>query len=75
MYDVHRFDARKILRRMGIQLKKRWAVLGQKQDGGQLKISETFSGSSLKEDLSIDTSFDPCYFSWDSPFNVIFKAQ
>ena len=32
-----------------------------------MKICETFSSSSLKEDLSIDTTFDPCYFSWDSP--------
>ena len=24
---------------------------------------EIFSGESLKEDLSIDTTFDPCYFS------------
>ena len=34
-----------------------------------MNICETFSGNSLKEDLSIDTTFDPCYFSWDSPFN------
>ena len=34
----------------------------------ELKICETFSGNSLKEDLSIDTTFDPCYFLWDSPF-------
>ena len=33
-----------------------------------MKICETFSGNSLKEDLSIDTTFDPCSFSWDSPF-------
>ena len=33
-----------------------------------MKISVTYSGNSLKEDLSIDTTFDPCYFSWDSPF-------
>ena len=48
----------------------KWAVLCQKQDGGRIKISETFSDSSLKEDLSIDTTFDPCYFSWDSPFKL-----
>jgi len=47
----------------------RWAVLCKKQDGGWIKICETISGNSLKEDLSIDTTFDPCYFSWDSPFN------
>ena len=35
-----------------------------------MKICEIFSGKSLKEDLSIDTTFDPCYFSWDSPFNL-----
>jgi len=46
----------------------RWAVLCQKQDGGWIKICEIFCGNSLKEDLSIDTTFDPCYFSWDSPF-------
>ena len=44
-----------------------------KQDGGQIKICETFSGNSLKEDLSIDTTFDPCYFSWDSLFNIYTK--
>ena len=53
----------------------RWAVLCKKQDGGQIKICETFSGSSLKEYLSIDTTFDPCYFSWDSPFKGRQKAS
>ena len=33
-----------------------------------MKICEIFSGKSLKEDLSIDTPFDPCYFLWDSTF-------
>ena len=36
-----------------------------------MKICEIFCGKSLKEDLSIDTTFDPCYFSWDSPFKLI----
>ena len=63
---------------MGIFLKKVHNILlydaGQfyvkkKHDGGRIKICETFSGNSLKKDLSIDTNFDPCYFSWDSPFN------
>ena len=27
------------------------------------EICEIFCGKSLKEDLSIDTTFDPCYFS------------
>ena len=54
---------------MGILLKKVHNILlydaGQfyvkkKQDGGRIKICETFSGNSLKEDLSIDTTFDPC---------------
>ena len=44
----------------------------KKQDGGQIKICEIFCGNSLKEDLSIDTTFDPCYFSWDSPFNTYY---
>ena len=65
---------------MGIQLKKVHNILlydaGQfyvkKKDGDRIKICETFSGNSLKEDLSIDTTFDPCYFSLDSPFKVIF---
>ena len=35
-----------------------------------MKICENFSGNSLKEDLSIDTTFDPSYFSWDSPFKL-----
>jgi hypothetical protein len=26
--------------------------------------------TSLKEDLSVDTTFDPSYISWDTPFNV-----
>jgi hypothetical protein len=26
---------------------------------------------SLKEDLSIDTTFDPSYISWDTPFKVV----
>jgi len=53
---------------MGIILNKVHYILyydaGQfyvkKQDGGRIKICETFSGNSLKEDLSIDTTFDPC---------------
>ena len=55
---------------MGILLNKVHNILyydaGQfyvkKQDGGRIKICETFSGNSLKEDLSIDTTFDPCLF-------------
>ena len=39
----------------------RWAVLCKKKDGGRIKICETFSGNSLKEDLSIDTTFDPLF--------------
>jgi len=57
---------------MGMQLKKVHNILlyhaGQiyvkkKQDGGGIKICEIFSGKSLKKDLSIDTTFDPCNFS------------
>ena len=40
----------------------------KKQDGGWIKICEIFPGKRLKEGLSIDTTFDPCYFSWDCPF-------
>ena len=40
----------------------------KKQDGSWKKICEIFSGKSFKEDLSIDTTFDPCYFSWESTF-------
>ena len=40
----------------------------KKQDGDWMQICEIFSGKSLKEDLSIDTTFDPCYFLWDCPF-------
>ena len=40
----------------------------KKQDGSRINICEIFSGKSLKEDLSIDTTFDPCYFLWDSTF-------
>ena len=48
----------------------RWAVLCKKQDGGWIKICEIFPGKSFKEDLSIDTTFDPSYFSWDCPFKA-----
>jgi len=57
---------------MGILLKKVHNILlydaGQfyvkkKQDGSRIQICETFSRNSLKEDLSIDSTFDPCYFS------------
>ena len=34
-------------------------------------MCEIFCGKSLKKELSIDTTFDPCYFSWDSPFNGV----
>ena len=47
----------------------------KKQDGGRIKICETFSGNSLKEDLSIDTTFDPCYSLWDSPFNKVSQLK
>ena len=41
-----------------------------------MKICEIFCGNSLKEDLSIDTTFDPCYFSWDSPFKeTVYKLH
>jgi len=40
----------------------------KKQDGGWIKICEIFSDKSSKEGLSIDTTFDPCYFLWDSTF-------
>jgi hypothetical protein len=40
-----------------------------------MKICENFSGNSLKEDLSIDTTFDPSYFSWDSPFKVWIQTK
>ena len=36
-----------------------------------MKICEIFCGKSLKEDLSIDTTFDPCNFPWDSPFKSV----
>ena len=39
-----------------------------KKNGGWIKICEIFPGKSLQEDLSIDTTFDPCYFSWDSTY-------
>ena len=50
----------------------RWIVLCIKQDGGRINICEIFCGKSLKKELSIDTTFDPCYFSWDSPFKRAF---
>ena len=55
---------------MGILLNKVHNILyydaGQfyvkKQDGGWIKIGEIFSGKSLKEDLSICTTFNPLLF-------------
>jgi len=38
-----------------------------------MKICETFSGNSLKEDLLIDSTFDPFYFLGDNPFKDIGK--
>ena len=35
-----------------------------------MKIGEICCGKSLKENLSIDTTFNPSYFSWDSPFKI-----
>ena len=40
-----------------------------------MKICEIFSGNSFKEDLSIDATFDPCYFSWDSPFKATVQLK
>jgi len=62
---------------MGIQLKKVHNILlndaGQfyvkKKMAVEYKSMKTFPRNSLKEDLSIDTTYDPCYFSRDSPFN------
>ena len=51
----------------------RWGVSSKKQDGGWIKICEIFCGKSLKKELLIDTTFDPCYFWWDSPFMVFKK--
>jgi len=48
----------------------RWAVLRKKTRWRPNKICEIFCGKSLKEDLSINTTFDPCCFSWDSPFKA-----
>ena len=65
---------------MGIQLKNIYITLlydteqfyvKKNQDGGWIKICEIFSSKSLMEDLSIDTTFDPCYFSWDRTFKVL----
>ena len=47
----------------------RWAVLCKKQDCSRIKICETFSGNSLKEDPSIDTTFDPCFFHETVPLS------
>ena len=63
---------------MGILLNKvhniLWYDAGQflckKQDGGRITICETFSGISLKEDLSIDTTFDPVSFHETVPWNI-----
>ena len=48
------------------------AVLCKKQDCDWIKICEIFFGKSLKEGLSIYTTFDPCYFSWDGTFKDSF---
>ncbi len=33
------------------------------------KFKNDHADTSWKKDLSTDTPFDPCYFSWDTPFN------
>ena len=56
-------DAKNIVAVWVFYLKKYttfWTVLCKKQDGGRINICETFSGNSLKEDQSTDTTFDPC---------------
>ncbi len=30
--------------------------------------------TSLKEDLSVDTTFNPSYISWDTPFKVLLET-
>ena len=54
---------------MGIQLKYIYITLLYdaeqfyvKNKMTRIKIRETFTSNRLKEDLSIDTTFDPCYF-------------
>ncbi len=34
------------------------------------KVKNDPPDTSLKENPSIHTTFDPCYFSWDPPFKV-----
>jgi hypothetical protein len=34
------------------------------------KYKKDPADTSLKEDLSSDTAFDPSWFSWDTPFNI-----
>ena len=48
---------------MGIFLKKYTTFYYMTLDGSRIKICEIFCGKSLKKELSIDTTFDPGYFS------------
>ncbi len=44
---------------------KRWRLIGN--------IKTNPADTSLKEDLSVDTTFDPSYISWDTPFKLYFS--
>ena len=63
---------------MGMQLKKYttfyYMTLGSFMQKTRWRLNKNlwnlFRQNSLKEDLSIDTTFDPCYFSWDSTFKL-----
>ena len=53
-----------------IEAVRRWISLGLSQDGGWIDFDEILGVNCLKGDLSIVTTFDPCYFSLDTLFKV-----
>jgi hypothetical protein len=40
-----------------------------------LKVKTDPADTSLKEDLSIDTTFDTFLFSWDTPFKSVVEKR
>ncbi len=39
------------------------------------KFKDDPANISVKEDLLTDTTFDPCYFSWDTPFKLLIHSH
>jgi hypothetical protein len=49
----------------------RWIIFADLKKEPDWKYKKDPADTSLKEDLSIDTAFDPSWFSWDTPFKSL----